>query len=185
MPKQLIDAGVGRPLLDIGSYARRGPGQRVHLSREEIDLIQRTVNRTPEVMVKVLTRGGQNLKAVRAHFEYLNRRGELEIETDHCERLAGKDVAARLVTDWDLDVEEFRRRSELRPKKDRNPPKLVHKIVFSMPPGMPSKKVLAAVKNFAREDSGCSIDTHWYCTLMSRTLTSISSSRQRANEAGG
>jgi hypothetical protein len=154
MPKRRIDVGGGRPLLDIRSYARRGPGQRVHLSREEIDLIQRTVTRTPEVVVKVLTRGGQNLKAVRAHFEYLNRRGELEIQTDHGERLAGDGVAARLVTDWDLDVEEFRRRSELRPEKDRAPPKLVHKMLFSMPPGTDAKKVSAAVKNFAREEFG-------------------------------
>jgi hypothetical protein len=54
------------------------------------------------------------------------------------------------VEDWDRDVEVHRRRSELRPQKDRAPPKLVHKILFSMPPATPSKKVLAAVKDFAR-----------------------------------
>jgi hypothetical protein len=153
MPMHRSEMG-GRPLLDIGSYARRGPGRRDSISPAEIELIRRTVTRTPEVMVKVLTRGGRNLKAVTAHFEYLNRQGDLEIETEQGERLAGTNVAARLVKDWDLDLEQFRRRSELRPKKDRAPPKLVHKILFSMPPGTPSKKVLVAVKNFAREEFG-------------------------------
>ena len=145
---------AGRPLLDIGSYARRGPGQRDRISPAEIDLIRRTVTRTPEVMVKVLTQGGQNLKAVRAHIAYLHRHGDLEVESDQGERLVGQDVEYMLVEDWDLDVEEHRRRAELRPQTDRAPPKLVHKILFSMPPGTPSKKVLAAVKNFAREEFG-------------------------------
>jgi hypothetical protein len=153
MPKHLIDLGA-RPLLDVASYARRGPGQRDQLSRDEVDLVRRTVTRTPEVMVKVLTRGGQNLKAVRAHLAYLNRHGELEIETDQGERLAGDDVGDRLVKDWDLDVEEYRRRADLRPQKDRAPPKLVHKLLFSMPPGTPARKVLAAVRSFAREEFG-------------------------------
>src|SRR2546430_5844694 len=52
-PRRLIDLGA-KPLLDIASYARRGPGRRDHLSQDEIELISRTVRRTPEVMVKVL-----------------------------------------------------------------------------------------------------------------------------------
>src|ERR1041384_5878658 len=118
MPMHRSEFG-GRALHDIGSYARRGPGQRDHISPAEIDLIRRTVTRTPEVMVKVLTRGGQNLKAVRAHLAYLHRHGDLEIDTDQGERLIGKDAEYMLVEDWDLDVEEFRRRSGLRPRKDR------------------------------------------------------------------
>ena len=45
--------------LDIGTHAQRGPGRRDQLSPAEIDIITRTVHRTPEVMVKVLNRGGQ------------------------------------------------------------------------------------------------------------------------------
>lgn len=151
MPKNIIDIG-GRPLLDIASYARRGPGRRDRLSPAEVELIQRTVSRTPEVMVKVLNRGASTLKAVRAHLGYLNRGGELEIETDEGQRLAGKTIPKKLVEDWDLDVEQYRRRSDLKAGKDRNPPRLVHKILFSMPPGTSPKKVLQAVKNFAREE---------------------------------
>jgi hypothetical protein len=105
-------------------------------------------------MVKVLTRGGQNLGAVRKHFEYLNRKGELEIETDDGQRLGGNGIERELIDDWDLDIEEDRRRSTLDARPSRLSPKLVHKVLFSMPPGTPPQKVLEAVKNFAREEFG-------------------------------
>ena len=142
----------GRPLLDIASYARQGPGRRDRLSPEEIEHISLTVHRTPEVMVKVLTRGGQNLGAVRKHFQYLNRKGELEIETDGGQRLSGKGVERDLIDDWDLDIEEHRRSANLDARPGRRPPKMVHKVLFSMPPGTPPQKVLEAVKNLAREE---------------------------------
>jgi hypothetical protein len=103
-------------------------------------------------MVKVLTHGGQDLKSVQRHLAYLSRKGELEIETDEGERITGKGVEKELLEDWDLDLEEDRRRVDLGPLKDRSPPKLVHKILFSMPVGTPPKKVLEAVKDFAREE---------------------------------
>jgi hypothetical protein len=103
-------------------------------------------------MVKVLTHGGQGLKSVHRHLAYLNRKGGLEIETDEGERVAGDGVEKQLLEDWDLDLEEDRRRVDLGPLKDRFPPKLVHKILFSMPAGTPPKKVLEAVKDFAREE---------------------------------
>jgi hypothetical protein len=152
MPRRLIEVGHGRPLLDIASYARRGPARRDRLSQSEIELISRTVSRTAEVMVKVLSRGGQDLKAVGRHFAYLNRDGEVEIETDDGQRLSGKGVEKELLEDWDLDLEEHRRKAALESRPSRPPPKLVHKLLFSMPAGTPPNKVLAAVKNFAREE---------------------------------
>jgi hypothetical protein len=73
---------ASEPLFDLVSYARRGPGQRDHLSPSQIAQIARTARRTPEVMVKVLSRGGQDLKAVTRHLDYLRLRedGELDIE---------------------------------------------------------------------------------------------------------
>jgi hypothetical protein len=152
MPRRLIDLGGAQPLLDIASYARAGTGRRDRLSQEEIEIISRTIRRTPEVMVKVLSRGGQHLKAVGRHLEYLNRRGELNIETDEGQRLSGKGVEKELLEDWDLDLEEHRRKVDLQPRSSRPPPKLVHKLMFSMPAGTSPDKVLAAVKNFAREE---------------------------------
>src|ERR1700683_1054136 len=141
MPRRLIDAGGARPLLDIASYARRGPGRRDHLSQGEIDLISRTVSRTPEVMVKVLSRGGQDLKAIGRHLGYLNRGGAADIETDDGQRLSGKGIEKELLEDWDLDLEEHRRKADLESRSAR-PPKLVHKPMFSMPAGTPAGKGL-------------------------------------------
>jgi relaxase-like protein len=155
MPRRVID--VGREsglLLDIASYARRGPGRRDRLPQDEIELITRTVRRTPEVMVKVLSRGGQGLKAIGRHLGYLNRGGEVDIETDDGQHLSGKGVEKELLEDWDLDLEEHRRQADLVARSARPPPKLVHKLMFSMPAGTPPDKVLAAVKNFAREEFG-------------------------------
>ena len=78
----------------------------------------------------------------------------MEIETDDGQRLSGKGVEKELLEDWDLDLEEHRRKADLESRSSRPPPKLVHKLMFSMPAGTPPDKVLAAVKNFAREEFG-------------------------------
>jgi hypothetical protein len=104
-------------------------------------------------MIKVLSRGGQDLKAVRRHLDYLRDReeGELAIDTDDGERLMGPGVAKSLTEDWNLDLLEHRHRSDL-DGRGRHSTKLVHKLMFSMPAGTPPQKVLEAVKNFAREE---------------------------------
>lgn len=141
----------GTPLLDIRSYARRGPGERIQLSKAELEVIHRTVARTPEVMVKVLNRGGQDLKAIRRHLNYLSRDGEEGIKTDDGQSISGKQAEAALLNDWDLDLLEHRRRQDLAPTDRSRAPKLVYKLIFSMPPGTPPGKVLQATQNFARE----------------------------------
>jgi hypothetical protein len=151
MPSGMAD----ERLFDLLSYGRRGPGRRDHLSPGEIAQVARTVRRTPEVMVKVLSRGGQDLKAVGRHLDYLRLRdeGELGLETDDGQRLTGDTVTEELLESWDLDLEEHRRRSDL-DARGGGSAKLVHKLLFSMPAGTPPDKVLAAVKNFAREEFG-------------------------------
>jgi hypothetical protein len=142
----------GEPLLNIASYARRGPGERDgRLTPEQIEHIRRTVRRDPEVMVKVLSRGAGDFKAVVKHLDYISRRGKVELETDDGDRLKGK-PSSGLLNDWDLDVDELRRQGDLKPSGGRPAPKLVHKLMFSMPAGTPPDKVLAAVRTFAREE---------------------------------
>ena len=102
-----------QPLFDLFSFARRGPGRRDHLSPGEIQQVARTVRRAPEVMVKVLPKSANTLTAVRKHLEYIGRKGELELETDDGERLSGTQVGKDLVEDWDLDLDEYRRKSDL------------------------------------------------------------------------
>jgi hypothetical protein len=107
-------------------------------------------------MVKMLNQGKTGLSAVRRHFQYLDRGGELEIETDDGEQLKGKGVGRELLEDWGLDLDAKRPTADLKPSwgKQTRQPKLVQKILFSMPAGTAPKKVLAAVKNFAREEFG-------------------------------
>ena len=101
--------------------------------------------------MKVLPRDSNDLKAVGKHLDYIGRNGKLELETDDGERLSGR-IGKALLDDWDLDIDDVRRQATLAATKGRKPPKLVHKLMFSMPPGTPPDKVLGAVRNFAREE---------------------------------
>jgi hypothetical protein len=151
MPKTLLDLRRARPLLDIVSHGRGGPKGGIPLSADQIAAIDRTVRRVPEVMVKVLPKDSNNLRSVGRHLNYIGRYGKLELETDDGERLQGKDAGQRLLEDWDLDLEKDRRETNLASVTGRSP-KLVHKIMLSMPPGTPPNGVLEAARNFAREE---------------------------------
>jgi hypothetical protein len=147
----------GAPVLDIWSYARGTPdtGHPLRLTPAQIDHVRRTVMHAPEVMVKVTGGGGaSSSRGIKAHFSYVCRRGELEIETDDGERLKGRDAGLRLLEDWNLDLDEHRKRPDLFATSRRQAPKLVHRLIFSMPAGTPPDKVLSAVRDFAREEFG-------------------------------
>lgn len=152
MPKLRINLFEGRPLFDVASYARRGSGRRDRLSPAEIVQIARTVRRVPEAVVKVLPRDSNNFTSVSGHIDYIGRKGELELETDEGESLPGKGIGRQLLEDWDLDLDAYRRQAGLGSAHGRKPPKLVHKLMFSMPPGTPADGVLAAARNFLREE---------------------------------
>jgi hypothetical protein len=100
--------------------------------------------------VKVLPRDSNDLKAAGKHLDYIGRYGELELETDDGEQLQGR-IGKALLEEWDLDIDEVRRQANLAAANGRKPPKVIHKLMFSMPPGTPPAKVLAAVRSFARE----------------------------------
>jgi hypothetical protein len=150
MPKTLLELR-DRPLLDIVSHGRGGPKGGFHLSSEQVAAIDRTVRRVPEVMVKVLSKDSNSLRSVARHFNYIGRYGKLDLETDGGERIQGKDAGQRLLDDWDLDLEKDRREANLASVTGRSP-KLVHKIMLSMPPGTPANGILEATRNFAREE---------------------------------
>ena len=149
MPRRSLEPYGGRPFLDLASYGRRGPGHDSRLSPAQIEHIERTVRRTPEVMVKI-SGGGQSAKAVAAHFKYLTRQ-EFEIETDDGENLKGRGPEKTLIEDWELDLDAAESRNSYRGVPGRKPAKLVHNIVLSMPAGTPAKGVLNASRDFARE----------------------------------
>lgn len=150
MAKRTVSVHEARPLLDLVSYGRRGLGRTDTLSLAEVENIARTVRRVPEVMVKV-SGGGKNAKTVQAHFKYIDRHGDLEIETDDGEKLKGKGVEKGLTEDWDLVTDAADSESFYEGNPGRKPGKLVHNIVLSMPAGTPPARLLAASRAFARE----------------------------------
>ena len=143
---------IDDPLFDLGSYARRGPGRRDHLTPSQAEQVARTVGRTPEVMVKVLPRGANDLGAVRRHLDYIGRKGNVDLETDDGEKLRDTQAGKDLVEDWDLELDAQRSRADLVSRPGKTPPRLVHKLMFSMPAGTPPGHVLRAVQNFCREE---------------------------------
>jgi hypothetical protein len=151
MPKRVIDAREGHAFFNLVSHPRGGPGRKIHLSRAQIEQIARTVRRVPEVVIKVLPKDNNSARAIQKHIDYIGRKGKLELETDDGARLQGRDAGKQLLDDWDLDLEAHGRETEFSGARGRRASKLVHKLVFSMPPGTPPKGVLTAVRNFALE----------------------------------
>jgi len=139
----------GRPLLDIFSGGRMGPGHRDRFTGAQLEQIRRTVRRAPEVMVKV-TGGARKLGAVAVHFAYISANGELEIETDEGESVS-KEGHKRLLKDWHLELSAGQYRERRSENAAARGVKLVHNIVLSMPSPTSPDKVLAAAKTFARE----------------------------------
>jgi hypothetical protein len=133
------------------SYGRRGAGRPKSFTGDQIAQIARTVRRAPEVMVKV-SGGANTTQGVAAHFQYIGRRGGLEIETDDGDRLQGQDVAVQLVEDWDLDLDALLDNRLSWERGGRRNPKLVHNIILSMPSRTPPARLLAASWDFAREE---------------------------------
>jgi len=102
-------------------------------------------------MVKV-TGGGTRVGAVSAHFGYISLKGELAIETDEGDRVAGREAQkVLLLNDWHLELISGQYRPNGTQTQKPRRTKLVHNIVLSMPSPTPPEKVLAAARQFARE----------------------------------
>jgi hypothetical protein len=150
VPRRVVRLREHVPLLDIASYGRRGPAESIRLGRTQLQQIERTIRRVPEVMVKV-SGGGKSVAAVRAHLKYIDRHGRLAIETDDGEQLRGRGIEKELLRDWDLNIDAASDRNTYSGTPGRKPAKVVHNIVLSMPAGTPPDKLLLAARHFARE----------------------------------
>jgi Relaxase/Mobilisation nuclease domain len=138
----------GVPMLDIHAYARIAfLGGR--LSPAQVAQIARTVRRVPEVMLKI-TGGGTTGGAVKAHLDYISRKGRLEIETDTGDRIA-RDQQKAFLADWHLELSAGQYRKARKGQPAPRATRLVKNIVLSMPHPTPPEKVLAAARAFARE----------------------------------
>jgi len=130
MPKRVFRVREGEPLLDIVSYGRGGPRENGgRLAPDQIEQIRRTVQRAPEVMVKVLPRASNDFKAAGKHLDYISRYGRLALEADDGDRLEGQDGKA-VFEEWDVDIDDVRRQATVASTGGRKPAKLVHKLMY-------------------------------------------------------
>ncbi len=110
-------------------------------------------HRTPEVIVKVISPGSNCLRAIRHHFGDLQKGQSRSLETDFFNTpVTGHKAVRELIDDWDLDLDELLCRVTHLWGVRSKPPKLVHKIIFSMPAGTPPDRLLAAVRDFAQNE---------------------------------
>lgn len=109
----------------------------------------------PEVVIKVVSRGSERLEAVRVHVETMGKGMHRALEDDQGEPVRGKAAAQRLIEDWDLDLEALLGRRLYFDRPRPKPLKLVHKFIFSMPAGTSPERLLAAVRNFVRDEFAC------------------------------
>jgi type IV secretion system T-DNA border endonuclease VirD2 len=109
--------------------------------------LARIVRGAPEVVVKVTgrQRGGSHVKA---HLEYIGRKGKLGIETRDGEVLTSKADIAERAAEWS-DTLEWRSRQTVSSVS----------LIFSMPAGTDPDKVLGAVRALAHAEFS---DNHDY-----------------------
>ncbi|HEY6926731.1 MAG TPA: relaxase/mobilization nuclease domain-containing protein [Steroidobacteraceae bacterium] len=118
----------------------------------------------PEVVIKVISPGSNTLEAIQMHFEDLQNGKHRALEMDSFSTpVVGKRAARALSDDWDLDLDDLYWRQPYLVPRRRKTPKLVHKILFSMPAGTPPDKLLAAVRNFAQQQFA---DQHRYALAL-------------------
>lgn len=109
--------------------------------------LARIVRKAPEVVVKVTgrQRGGVHVKA---HLEYIGRKGEVDIETRDGEILTTKEDVAERAAEWS-DSLQWRSRPTVSSVS----------LIFSMPEGTDPDKVLGAVRALAHAELS---DNHDY-----------------------
>jgi type IV secretion system T-DNA border endonuclease VirD2 len=109
--------------------------------------LARIVRKAPEVVVKVTgrQRGGTHVKA---HLDYIGRKGCIEIETRDGEILTSKDDIAERAAEWS-DTLQWRSRPTVSSVS----------LIFSMPEGTDPDKVLGAVRALAHSELS---DNHDY-----------------------
>jgi hypothetical protein len=125
------------------AHARPGPrhpsrGVRIPTSdavRREVGLV---VKRAPQVMVKV-TGGGRGMAVIRAHMNYIDREGDGLIDQGG-ERHKGREARREIARQWAREGTPIPERSDRRE---------AFNIMWSMPAGTDSKKLLGAIQALA------------------------------------
>ena len=130
----------GRMLFAHASPGPRHPSRGVRIPtsdgvRREVQLV---VRRAPQVMVKV-TGGGRGMAVIRAHMNYIDREGDGLIDQSG-ERHQGREPRREVARQWAREGTPIPERSDRRE---------AFNIMWSMPAGTNSKKLLGAVQALA------------------------------------
>lgn len=109
--------------------------------------IARTVQRVPEVMVKIPNRKGarNGMGAIRAHLDYISRNGQVELEDQDGNLISGRLEVRDLVRMW---------RNAGRGIAETSTRREAFNVMLSMPPGTDRAAVTDAGRAFAREEFG-------------------------------
>lgn len=113
------------------------------------DNVSRTVNKAPEVMVKI-SGGGKNMRQIKAHMDYISRNGDVELEDENGQTYHGKEDVRDVRDAWAKGKIGIPEHGEGR--------KEAFNIVLSMPPGTDRR----AVKDAARAFAAAEFDNHQY-----------------------
>lgn len=103
-----------------------------------------TIRKAPEVMVKI-SGGGKGISQIKAHFDYISRDGQVELENEEGEVLSGMESLRDLRDEWQFGQYGI-------PEAGRC--KQAFNVVLSMPPGTSREAVKNAARDFATRQFG-------------------------------
>ena len=126
-------------VLNHGKVKRKG-----NKTRKLRATAQRVIGGASEVMVKI-TSYGKGAQHVKAHFDYITRNGNIEMENESGELFVGKKAVSELFDSWNPDFHKTNRRTNQRDT--------MH-MVLSMPETVDSESVKNATRQFAKENFG-------------------------------
>jgi len=104
--------------------------------------IRATIRSAPQVMVKV-TGGGRGMDAIRAHLNYVSKRGDRDVEDQDGDRHSGREALRDLMDEWHVAG------TAIPPTSHRRE---AFNIMLSMPRGTEPELVLAAARALARKE---------------------------------
>lgn len=138
----LIEAELGSAL--YAAVKRKANNTKKLRSEDVRAKASRVAAGSPEVMVKI-TGFGKGAGHVKAHLDYITRKGKLEMENDRGEIFTGKEEVKTLFKDWENDFAAS--------KRHKNQRDTMH-LVLSMPESTDPETVRKAVREFAQTTFG-------------------------------
>lgn len=134
-------AKKAKKVRNIAGGSHTKPAKSLHISALSArNKLSATVRKAPEVMVKI-SGGGKDMRSIKAHFDYISRNGDVELEDEQGRVHQGKEDVRSVRDDWrggGIPYESGKRREAFN-------------IVLSMPPGTDRASVKEAARAFAAE----------------------------------